>query len=209
MAEPLRRYAVTLMAALALGPGTGCSLFFVKGVKSEDRRYFNPSCTTNAWAPTVDAVLTGTNTASAIYVAGQDHVVNKEAAVTVGLAVAAVWLSSAIYGFSNVNECRDLKLGPSSRRRTDGDHVDGAPSQSATFKRVPPNLVRQAAQPSGAPAVRPPEVPPVPAASAAPEADAAAPGPPGTPPPPPPPTNPPARQRGDEEEPTSRRRSPY
>jgi hypothetical protein len=37
-----------------------------------------------------------TNVASAVYVAGQDNVTNKNAAVGLGLAVAGLWLSSAI-----------------------------------------------------------------------------------------------------------------
>jgi hypothetical protein len=90
---------------------SGCSWLFVQPPpKGYDGR--GPvHCTTSRVAPAFDTIFTGTNIASAIYVAGQDNAQNKEGAVIFGLGVAGLWLASAIYGYSNTAECEEAMAG--------------------------------------------------------------------------------------------------
>jgi hypothetical protein len=104
----VRRFSeLLLVVALLLLPS--CSLFFVDRLPEDhhSRREYN--CTTSRTAPVVDTILAATNVASAIYVAGQDNIKNKESAVMLGLSVAAVWASSAVYGYRATSECREAK----------------------------------------------------------------------------------------------------
>lgn len=91
------------------GSLSGCSWLFVKPLPDRYERGDFADCTTNVAAPVIDTLFTATNVASAVYVAGQDNVTNKGTAVTAGLLVGALWLSSAIYGYSHTSECRDAK----------------------------------------------------------------------------------------------------
>ncbi len=88
---------------------SGCSWIFVQKLPpSYDPRDL-PDCTSNRGAPVVDTIFTVTNLASAIYVAGENNATNKGAAVGLGTAVAALWLSSAIYGYKATSECDDAR----------------------------------------------------------------------------------------------------
>ena len=88
---------------VAVSSTTGCSWLFVQPLRPGGP----PNCTTNRAAPVIDTIFTLTNVGSAIYVAGQDNVTNKGTAVSVGLTVAALWFSSAIYGYSKTSECEE------------------------------------------------------------------------------------------------------
>jgi hypothetical protein len=102
-----RMAAAAPVWAVAIGlslSSAGCSYLFVQPPRDEGRP---AGCTTSYLAPGVDTVLVGTNLASVFYVAAQPNVTNKGEAMAVGTAVAAFWLSSAIYGYHNVGACID------------------------------------------------------------------------------------------------------
>jgi hypothetical protein len=94
---------------LATGLVSGCSWIFVQPLPARYERGDSTDCTSNVAAPVIDTLFTLTNVGSSIYVAGQDNVTNQGAAVTAGLVVGVVWLSSAIYGYGHTSECRDAK----------------------------------------------------------------------------------------------------
>jgi hypothetical protein len=106
----MRRLALALAILLpATGPLAGCSWLFVQPLSERHQPGDFPDCTDNPIAPVVDTVLTLSNLGSAAYVATEDNVKNKAAAVTVGVLVGAVWLSSAIYGYSKTSACAAAK----------------------------------------------------------------------------------------------------
>jgi hypothetical protein len=156
---------------------TGCSFLFVQPLEPTTSRYERLDCTTNRTAPVIDTILTATNLGSAIYVAGQDNVTNKGTAVTAGVTVALLWMSSAIYGYTKTSECEDA-----------------VEAQDRPYY-APPRLLRPR-PPSMLAPPRPPPPPPPPASSpAAPDApepadDAA----------------PPVQQQQDEDDPSPGRR---
>jgi len=86
---------------------SGCSWIFVQPLPPRYERGDPTNCTTNRAAPVIDTILTLTNVGSAVYVAGEDNVANKNTAVTLGLLVGAMWFSSAIYGYGKTSECED------------------------------------------------------------------------------------------------------
>jgi hypothetical protein len=92
-----------LVVVLLLLPG--CSWLFVDRLPEDRHSHRDYDCTTSRTAPVVDTILTATNVASAIYVANQDNVKNKGPAVMLGLSVAAIWASSAVYGYRATSEC--------------------------------------------------------------------------------------------------------
>jgi len=94
-----------LIPLLATGlSASGCSWIFVQPLHTDDPGKY-PHCTTSRVAPAIDTVFTATNLGSVLYVAGEDNVKNKGASIAVGLSVATLWLSSAIYGYSHTSEC--------------------------------------------------------------------------------------------------------
>ena len=102
---------LTAVLLASLTATSGCSWLFVQPPpKGYDGR--GPvQCTTSRVAPVFDTIFTGTNVVSAIYVAGQENAQNKQAAVGLGLSVAALWMASAIYGYSNTSECEQAMDG--------------------------------------------------------------------------------------------------
>ncbi|HEY4393945.1 MAG TPA: hypothetical protein VGP64_07785 [Polyangia bacterium] len=131
-----------LLALLFTSTGwsSACSWIFVKPLPDRYERGDFADCTTNAAAPVIDTLFTLTNVGSSIYVAGEDNVTNKGPAVTAGLLVGALWLSSAIYGYSHTSECRDAK-----------EDADDRPSRRYVRPRAPAVRYQQptpAAEPS-------------------------------------------------------------
>ena len=105
-----RPAVLVVCAALAGLPAFGgCSFIFVQPPKNDDGLVRAGDCSTNVAAPAIDTVFVGTNVISAVYVAGQDNVTNKGAAIGAGIAVAGLWLSSAIYGYYYTSECKSLR----------------------------------------------------------------------------------------------------
>jgi len=149
MATRVSPLTVLLLAGLTATPA--CSWLFVqpppKGFEGRGR----VACTTNRVPPVLDTIFTLTNVGSALYVAGQDNVQNKGAAVMLGLAVAGLWLSSAIYGYTGTSECEEAL-------------ADGGSYSYPPPRRAPP--VRRAVPVAPPP---PPAAPP--AAESAPPAD--------------------------------------
>ena len=93
---------------------SGCSLVFVKSLPEnyhpdDYQPPESPDCTTTRAAPVVDTILTTTNVASALYVAGRDDVENKGTAVLAGFLVAALWASSAAHGYVATGKCIEAK----------------------------------------------------------------------------------------------------
>ncbi|HVZ87097.1 MAG TPA: hypothetical protein VHG72_09010 [Polyangia bacterium] len=98
------------MPILAAGLSTsGCSWIFVEPLPADDPSDY-AHCTTSRAAPVIDTIFTSTNLLSALYVAGEDNVKNKGPAISLGLGVAALWLASAIYGYSKTNECEAARV---------------------------------------------------------------------------------------------------
>ena len=96
----------TLLTAVLSG---GCSWLFVTPPPVEPQHHGVLNCTTNQGAPVVDTVFTATNLGSVVYVLAQDKNQDaKASAVVVGLSVAAIWLNSAVYGFTNTSRCEEL-----------------------------------------------------------------------------------------------------
>lgn len=195
--------ALALTGALAVGPGAGCSFAFVKPVKSTDGRYFNPECTAQRGLPTADMAFMGASLGTAMSILSQDNISYKEPAVVASLLVATVWAVSGMYGFTNVSECRDLKVGNPRRSNVP---PQGAP-RPAVFSAPAPRALpgdQPPARPSTIEAPGPPAaVPPGAAGGATGPAPATAPATPAAP------ATPPVRQRGDDEDPTQWRRSPF
>jgi hypothetical protein len=171
-----------LVASLVLASFSGCSFLFVTPPPPPGRRGGVINCTTNRAPPVLDTIFTATNVGSAIYVATQDNVTNKGTAVGLGLAVAGIWLASAIYGYSNTAECEELLYAddepPTYRPRP----------RPMPARRPPPTTAPAPPAPSGEPPPPAPYEPPSGAAGAAP---APAPAPPSAP----------GSQRADEETP--------
>ena len=100
------RPIATALAALSMT--SGCSFLFVQPAPDDSPGRQMINCTTSQVAPVVDTILTVTNLFSVFYVASENNVSNRGTAVGVGLSVATVWLSSAIYGFYSTSQCEDL-----------------------------------------------------------------------------------------------------
>jgi hypothetical protein len=131
-----------------------CSWLFVQPLPDRYERGDVASCTSNAAAPVIDTLFTLTNVGSAVYVAGQDNVANKGAAVTAGLLVGTLWLSSAIYGYSHTAECRDAM-----------EEADDRPTHHLARPRAappPPAAGYPGSAPSGNPVPAPMEKPDAP-----------------------------------------------
>jgi hypothetical protein len=93
--------------------GGGCSWLFTQPLPARyDARYDIPPCSTNRAPPVLDTLFALTNLASAVYVAGQSNVTNKDSAVSLGLSVATLWTLSAVYGYRHTSECEEAHAGP-------------------------------------------------------------------------------------------------
>jgi len=98
------RLSVVLAAMLSL---PACSYLFV----TPPREQYGPrhgNCTSSMAAPGVDFMFGALNGLAAVYVATQDDPRYRYQLVGVGATVAALWLSSAIYGIYNTQECAAL-----------------------------------------------------------------------------------------------------
>jgi hypothetical protein len=114
------KIALSLFLAVAMLAG-GCSFIFVSRPTEEDRRG-SARCTTSNAAPVVDTLLTAfqvVRTGYALSLSDADYEgrgLSRSADVGFGIGLTALAAASAIYGFTNVGECRELAEGPSYTR---------------------------------------------------------------------------------------------
>jgi len=141
----MRRLALCVVFLAPLS----CSWIFVQPLPNRYERGDDIHCTSNATAPVVDTVFTLTNFGSSVYEARQDDVANKSVAVTAGILVGALWLSSALYGYTHTADCRAAK-----------EVADDRPSRDYARPRAAPPP--PAVGPSGKPASSPMEKPDAP-----------------------------------------------
>jgi hypothetical protein len=96
-----------LALLLPIGGGlAGCSYTFVQPLSPAHHPGDRADCTTDPTAPIVDSAVALVYAGSSAYVATRDNVAYKGLAVTAGLLNTAIWLSSAIYGYVEIGQCR-------------------------------------------------------------------------------------------------------
>jgi hypothetical protein len=146
LTKKVSRILLSVVSLSGLATSQGCSYLFVQPAPPGPPRSASVNSTTNRAAPVIDTIFTATNLASAAYVAGQDDATNKGQAVTLGLAVAGLWLSSAIYGYAKTSECEDVLA-----------EDDQGPYRPANYRMVVPG-----GQPYNHPSAPPPSYGPPP-----------------------------------------------
>jgi hypothetical protein len=106
----VRRPALRLALLVALGCGPpACSYTFVQPLSPTHHPGDRADCTTDPTAPIVDSAVALAYAGSSVYAATRDNVAYKDLAIAAGVLNAAVWLSSAIYGYVEIGECRAAK----------------------------------------------------------------------------------------------------
>lgn len=106
----MRRRALRLALLVAIGGGpSGCSYTFVQPLSPTHHPGDIPDCKTDSTAPIVDSAVALVYAGSSAYAATRDNVAYKGLAVAAGLLNTAIWLSSAIYGYVEIGECRAAK----------------------------------------------------------------------------------------------------
>ncbi len=93
------------LALAALSSTAGCSWIFTQPLREDRSPYDYPVCSTSLGPPTIDTLLFATNAGTTVYVASQDNVNNKTLSLAVGTGAAALWLLSAIYGYTRTSAC--------------------------------------------------------------------------------------------------------
>lgn len=111
-----------LLASMAVS-SAGCSLIFVKPPPRVDAGTIDTGtrrCTTSKVAPVLDTLFTGLEGARIVYAATASDSVYKDSQpfgrstdIALGAAFAALFLSSAIYGYVSTAKCSALKQEPS------------------------------------------------------------------------------------------------
>lgn len=106
----MRRRALCLALLAAAGAGLeGCSYTFVQPLSPTHHPGDRADCTTDLTAPVVDSSVALVYAASSVYTATRDNQAYQGLLVAAGLLNTAVWLSSAIYGYVEVGQCRAAK----------------------------------------------------------------------------------------------------
>jgi hypothetical protein len=100
-----RRNHAWALALVALFPTAGCSWIFTQPLREDRSPYDYPVCSTNPAPPLVDTTLFMVNAGTTIYTAAQDNVSQKALRVSLGATAAALYLLSAVYGYSKISEC--------------------------------------------------------------------------------------------------------
>ena len=93
------------LALVALSTPAGCSWAFTQPLREDRSPYDYPVCSTNPAPPVIDTALFMLNAGSTIYLAAQDNASQKALRVSVGSTAAALYLLSAIYGYSKISAC--------------------------------------------------------------------------------------------------------
>jgi hypothetical protein len=187
-----RRRGAALLGLLALGPTIGgCSFAFIKPVSINGSR-----CSHSQALPVVDTLLAAGQGVGIVYYATapdskfQGSPLSRGAAIAIDGAAAALFIGSAIYGSTQVSECREAYP------HDEEDEVERRPRRRPP---LPPLWM-----PPAAPQTRVVAAPTAPgggtsADSPTPDAGAVDAVAPAAPPPPPRPVGPPVRQRADDE----------
>ena len=92
------------LALVALSSTVGCSWSFTQPLRDDRSPYDYPVCSTNPAPPVLDTAIFMLNAGTTIYTAAQD-VSLKAVRVSIGTTAAALYLLSAIYGYSKISEC--------------------------------------------------------------------------------------------------------
>jgi hypothetical protein len=100
-----RGWALALVALWTVGWTVGCSWTFTRPLRDDRSPYDYPVCSTNPAPPVIDSALFMLNAGTTIYTAAQDDVSQKALRVSVGATAAALYLLSAVYGYSKISEC--------------------------------------------------------------------------------------------------------
>jgi hypothetical protein len=93
------------LALIALSSTAGCSWLFTQPLREDRSPYDYPVCSTNPAPPVIDSALFMVNAGTTIYNAARDEVTARALRVTVGTTAAALYLLSAIYGYSKISAC--------------------------------------------------------------------------------------------------------
>jgi len=94
-----------VLALVALFSTAGCSWIFTQPLRDDRSPYDYPVCSSNPAPPVIDTALFMLNAGTTIYTAVQDSVGEKALRVSLGTTAAALYLLSAIYGYSKISEC--------------------------------------------------------------------------------------------------------
>jgi hypothetical protein len=97
--------ATALAALVSTGPG--CSWILTKPLPDNWQNWDRLDCSTNPAPPLIDTGLALSNVGTTIYVAAFTSGSGRALPVVAGAVATAVWLSSAIYGFSKTAACRE------------------------------------------------------------------------------------------------------
>jgi len=129
----LTRLWLSLGLAFVLGfSGSGCSLLFVNGPKSEvddDPQ----ACTISDAFPVLDMVLTGLHVASIIYLMSQDSAaldkrgIDQGQAIALDLSTGGLFAVSSLVGFARTSDCRKAtgrSYGPEVDEETESRQAD-------------------------------------------------------------------------------------
>lgn len=172
MTKKVSRIVLSVVASYGLATCQGCSYLAVHPAPVAFERGAPIRCTTNRAAPVIDTIFTASHVGSAFYLTTQSQ--KREAGALVGLelAVAGLWMSSAIYGYKKTSECEALLA----------ERDDDTPYRPANYVVVPGRPYGQVPAPPqsfGPPA--PPATPPALTAPRSPTLSPKAPPPPGPP----------------------------
>jgi hypothetical protein len=93
--------------ALVLIAASGCSWIFTKPLPDNWQSWDSLDCSTTPVPPLIDSVLALSNAGTTVYVAAFADGSGKALPIAAGVVATTLWLSSAIYGFSKTNACRE------------------------------------------------------------------------------------------------------
>jgi hypothetical protein len=173
----MRGAAALVLGAVALSWVGGCSWLFVTPVRSGKSLTPNPACTDSAAAPVLDLIAASLQTVNAcLALSSSNQVTQMQGSFSLGFA--AMYVSSAVYGFRNTSECTDLRRDdtiddrserPQPPRQSVGPHgfllpPSEPPPGPPPFERPPLAAYPTSAPPDAGVAVAPPvpAAPPVP-----------------------------------------------
>lgn len=116
-----RAVSQVLLVSLAAS-SAGCSFIFVRPPPSVDAGTIDSGsrrCTTSKVAPVLDTLFTGLQGARIVYAAtasdktySESQPISRSTDIALGITMAAVFLSSAVYGYVTTAKCSELNQRP-------------------------------------------------------------------------------------------------